>query len=204
MRAALCLVKIQLTLLAVSTFGKFPEETMLNLHTRILTHIAMAGQSSSQRRGSNHSPPRMNGRGNGSDHDAQRRMDGMDHEDGDTLASEPQRRGGLVRSGDSIAFKTPQGARPSLLGLDKLAAEKRAQAATAGHPSKRVKLEVEEDENGASSSGGVFKGASISHMEASLIFSSICSCQARSCAASTGRDAQSWWRLVGRGEKTIG
>ena len=65
-----------------------------------------------------------------------------------------------MRSGDSIAFKNPQGARPSLLGLDKLAADKRAQAAANGaHPNKRVKLE-EQDENGASSSGGIFKGDS--------------------------------------------
>ena len=60
------------------------------------------------------------------------------------------------------AFKAPQGARPSLLGLDKLAVEKRAQAAAVSGrsepPSKRTKLEADEEENGGAVSGGVFKG----------------------------------------------
>lgn len=64
-----------------------------------------------------------------------------------------------------MAFKVPQGVRPSLLGLDKLAAEKRAAMAAADiklePPSKKVKMEREEDENGASSSGGVFKSTSL-------------------------------------------
>lgn len=56
-----------------------------------------------------------------------------------------------------MTFKAQAGARPSLLGLDKLAAEKRAAAAATGGvkaepPSKRVKTEPEED------AGGVFKG----------------------------------------------
>ena len=60
------------------------------------------------------------------------------------------------------SFRTPQGARPSLLGLDKLAAEKRANIAAvngrAEPVSKRIKVELEEDENGKSASGGIFKG----------------------------------------------
>lgn len=91
-------------------------------------------------------------------------MEGMDHEDSDILAAEPRRKGGLMRAGgDAHTFKTPVGARPSLLGLDKLAAEKRAQAAAAAAgkaepPSKRAKTEPEEDEEGNSRAGGVFKG----------------------------------------------
>lgn len=48
--------------------------------------------------------------------------------------------------------------------MDRLAAEKKAQAAAGngsmGPPSKRPRLAGDEDENGASSSGGVFKGKS--------------------------------------------
>lgn len=60
------------------------------------------------------------------------------------------------------AFRAPATSKPSLLGLDKLAAEKRAQAAAAKMepPHKRVKREADEDENGLSTSGGVFKGES--------------------------------------------
>lgn len=62
----------------------------------------------------------------------------------------------------SVAFKQPNVARPSLLGLDKLAAAKKAeQAALNGdpaHPNKRFKADPEEDEaTEGSSSGGVFK-----------------------------------------------
>lgn len=56
-----------------------------------------------------------------------------------------------------------QAARPSLLGLDKLAAEKRAQALASGAiksepPSKRVKREPGEDDTDMAANGGVFKG----------------------------------------------
>lgn len=56
-----------------------------------------------------------------------------------------------------------QTARPSLYGLDKLAAEKRAQAlASAGvksePPSKRVKREPGEEDTDLAANGGVFKG----------------------------------------------
>lgn len=108
---------------AMGTFGKFPEEAVLSLHQRILAHEALASASSG-----------------GS-------MSGMDH---DVLAAEPRRKGGLRPSGAAPKFKTPA-PRASLLGLDKLAAEKRAQAAEP--PSKRFR--VEEPEEGA---GGVFKG----------------------------------------------
>lgn len=110
----------------MSTFGKFPEDAILSLHQRILAHDALASASSG-----------------GS-------MSGMDHEDSDVLAAEPRRKGGLRPSGAAPKFKAPA-PRASLLGLDKLAAEKRAQAGEP--PSKRFK--VEEPEEGA---GGVFKG----------------------------------------------
>lgn len=110
----------------MGTFGKFPEDAVLSLHQRILAHDALASASSG-----------------GS-------MSGMDHEDSDVLAAEPRRKGGLRPSEAAPKFKAPA-PRASLLGLDKLAAEKRAQAGEP--PSKRFKME--EPEEGA---GGVFKG----------------------------------------------
>ncbi|WVQ96080.1 hypothetical protein IAU59_003181 [Kwoniella sp. CBS 9459] len=145
---------------AVSTFGRFPDEAMLSLHTRILAHQAMV-QSQAQsngRRGSDHSPPRMlGGRPAGADDS----MEGMEHDDSDRLAPEPVRKGGLRRGGgDSVAFRAPPTARPSLLGLDKLAAEKRAAAATAsgkGEPSNKRPRTSGDDDQDESNAGGVFK-----------------------------------------------
>ena len=81
----------------------------------------------------------------------------------DTLAAEPRRKGGLMRSGAGHTFRTPT-SNGAMAGFDKLAAEKRAAAAAEAEAeassSKRLKLEPQEDENGASSSGGVFKGKS--------------------------------------------
>lgn len=123
----------------MSTFGKFPEDQLLSLHSRILAHEALASQG------------RPRG-GNGV------KVEGMDHEDSDVLASDAPRRGGLRQSG-APKFKAPATPRASVFGLDKLAAEKRAQAAGVKiePPSKRIKMEVDEDENGVSTSGGVFK-----------------------------------------------
>lgn len=151
---------------AVSAFYKFPEDSILSVHTRILAHQSMTSAANGSRRGSEHSPPRMMGARRGAGERDQ--VEGMDHEDSDILAAEPRRKGGLMRAGgDAHTFKTPAGARPSLLGLDKLAAEKRAQAAAAAAgtgksepPSKRAKTEPEEDEEGNSRAGGVFKGES--------------------------------------------
>ncbi|KAK4688722.1 pre-mRNA-splicing factor ATP-dependent RNA helicase DHX38/PRP16, partial [Tremellales sp. Uapishka_1] len=146
---------------AVSTFGKFPEDTMLSLHSRILAHQSVASHNGTgtQRRGSQHSPPRMMGSAAKGDGDV--KVEGMDHDSSDILAAEPRRKGGLMRSGGDIhTFKVPNAARPSVLGLDRLAAEKRAAAAAmvkSEPPSKRVKMETDEDENGVSTSGGVFK-----------------------------------------------
>lgn len=63
----------------------------------------------------------------------------------------------------AVTFRQ-QGARPSVLGLDKLAAEKRAQAAAMAAgiksepPSKRVKREGGDEDGDLSANGGVFKG----------------------------------------------
>ncbi|WWC95470.1 hypothetical protein V866_002334 [Kwoniella sp. B9012] len=148
---------------AVSTFGKFPEDAMLSLHTRILAQQSIASQSngsSNARRGSDHSPPRMlGGRPSGE-------VEGMEHDDSDRLAPEPVRKGGLRRGGgDAVAFRAPPTAKPSLLGLDRLAAEKRAAAAAAEGrsepPSKRSKKDAEDERDDGSSAGGVFKVPSI-------------------------------------------
>ena len=87
--------------LAVSTFGKFPEENILSIHSRILTHLSMTSQNGHARRGSNHSPPRVLG-GNGAAGNGDSRMNGMEHDDSDTLAAEPKRKGGLMRSGGDV------------------------------------------------------------------------------------------------------
>lgn len=81
--------------IAVSAFGKFPEDTILSLHTRILTQLAVDAQNG-KRRGSGHSPPRMLGaRGAGGE---RQNVEGMDHDSSDVLAAEPRRKGGLIRS----------------------------------------------------------------------------------------------------------
>ncbi|WVO13862.1 hypothetical protein L204_101485 [Cryptococcus depauperatus] len=131
---------------AVSTFGKFPQDAMLSLHTRILAHLAILHSQS---------PPR-----NAKKQLGEERLEGMEHDDTDTLAPEPARKGGLRRGGDAPTFRAPVTARPSILGLDKLAAEKRAAAGMSRNPeppSKKAKLkDVDEDEM-AQSAGGVFK-----------------------------------------------
>lgn len=89
------------------------------------------------------------------------KVEGMDHEDGDVLAADAPRRGGLRKpGGDGPKFVARPASQTSQYGLDRLAAQKRAEAAgiKSEPPSKRVKVEVDEDENGVSKAGGVFKG----------------------------------------------
>lgn len=90
------LVVHTLTGVAVSAFGKFPEDVILSLHTRILAQLAVEAQNG-QRRGSGHSPPRMMG-ARGAGGAEQDNMTGMEHDNSDVLAAEPRRKGGLVRS----------------------------------------------------------------------------------------------------------
>ena len=84
-------------LLAMSTFGKFPEDVMLSLHTRILVHLSQNGQSNGT---SGHSRSSANGSMGG------RRdlLDGMEQDSEDALAAEPRRKGGLVRSGGDVCI----------------------------------------------------------------------------------------------------
>lgn len=134
---------------AAKYIGNFPEDRMLSLHTRILANEALLA-----RRRSNAADTRAPGGV------VKREVEGMDHGDQDVLAAEAPRKGGLRQTAGAPKFTAPGGPRASVLGLDRLAAEKRAQAAgikTEAPPMKRIKIEVEEDENGASTSGGVFK-----------------------------------------------
>ncbi|GMK53866.1 hypothetical protein CspeluHIS016_0104520 [Cutaneotrichosporon spelunceum] len=114
---------------AMSTFGKFSEDSLLALHQRILAHESLVASRV-------HLPENV---------------EGMDHDASDVLTAEAPRRGGL-RQGSGPQFKAPAPvARESRLGLDKLAAQKRAEAGEP--PSKRAKLlPGREEEN-----GGVFK-----------------------------------------------
>lgn len=115
----------------MSTFGKFSEESLLSLHSRILAHESlMASRADLSPRGGV-------------------KMEGMDHDSSDILAADAPSKGGLRQSGSAPKFKAPT-ARASVFGLDKLAAQKRAEAGEP--PSKRSKIEVKEEEN-----GGVFK-----------------------------------------------
>lgn len=135
---------------AAKGFGNFPEDRLLSLHTRILANEALLSRRKSNEGGLRPTP--------GSREETE--VDGMDHGDSDVLAAEAPRKGGLRQATGAPKFKAPAGPRASLLGLDRLAAEKRAQAAgvkTEQQPAKRIKIELEEDEDGASKAGGVFK-----------------------------------------------
>ncbi|ODO00817.1 pre-mRNA-splicing factor ATP-dependent RNA helicase PRP16 [Cryptococcus wingfieldii CBS 7118] len=144
---------------AVSAFGKFPRDAILSLHTRIATYLSMTHSLSNGNRGaSERSPTRASGRRSASEQE----IEGMDHDDSDRLAPEPVRQGGLRRAGDApVTFKAPQAARPSLLGLDRLAAEKRAAAAGGSGkmepPNKKARRLEENDDEKDQASGGVFK-----------------------------------------------
>lgn len=119
-------------ILAVSTFGKFPEDTILSLHSRILAHQAIntASSSNGQRRRSDHSPPRMMG-ARGAGGEKEEVVDGMDHEYGDVLASEPRRKGGLVRSGNVGVLRDSLCLAVSLADLNRCCAS--GQADQVGH-----------------------------------------------------------------------
>jgi len=161
---------------SASTFGRFDRDWLLSLHSEIIAHQLVAskqngssgagghgdGSAAGKRRVSQGSPPRMDRQGN-----AVKVDDGMVHEADDVQEADPVRRGGLVRSeGQQHRFINKNVPRQSLLGLDRLAAEKRAQAAaqspsstsgSGGPPAKKQRVDAEVDEDGLLSGGGVFK-----------------------------------------------
>ncbi|KAG9003089.1 DEAH-box RNA helicase prp16 [Tulasnella sp. 427] len=97
---------------AAKSFGKFRDEFLSEIHSEIVTH---AQQEQATHTGSGPRP-----------------VFGMTVHDSDVLEPEPVRRGGLVQAGLNHTFRAPAKPiapptpRASLLGLDKLAAEKRA------------------------------------------------------------------------------
>lgn len=77
---------------ATATFGKFPEDTMLGLHTRILVHISQTSHQFSRS-----ALPGRNG-----EVKQEEKVDGMEHDSSDRLLAEPRRKGGLMQS-DSVS-----------------------------------------------------------------------------------------------------
>lgn len=121
---------------AASTFGKFDESFLLSLHSEILANLSLPSAAPQEAAADDH----------------------------DVQPAEAPRRGGLYRAaGSDHTFKAPQQQpRASLLGLDKLAAQKRAEEAArngTGPPSKRLRLDADDvtDQDGNLESGGVFK-----------------------------------------------
>lgn len=168
---------------AASSFGKFEDEFLLSLHTEILAHLSLQGSTQNQdgpgTRTSQGSPPGME-RGNlhlGEDTKVEDPME--DGGEVDVQPAEPVRKGGLYRTDGGHTFKNPGNHPPraSLLGLDRLAAQKRAEAAassslplskhdqafpTMGPPaSKRQRITDDTDDvtdqDGNLTRGGVFK-----------------------------------------------
>lgn len=148
---------------AASTFGKFDREFLLSLHSEILANLSLA--SGTERRASHGSPNEANTKLGGDSTDG-----GVTHEERDIQPADAPRRGGLYSAaGSDHTFKAPkQEVRASLLGLDKLAAQKRAEEAARngngskngmGPPSKRQRLDADDvtDQDGNLASGGVFK-----------------------------------------------
>jgi len=74
---------------ATATFGKFPEDTMLGLHTRILVHISQTSHQFSRS-----ALPGRNG-----EVKKEEKVDGMEHDSSDRLLAEPRRKGALMQSG---------------------------------------------------------------------------------------------------------
>jgi pre-mRNA-splicing factor ATP-dependent RNA helicase DHX38/PRP16 len=74
---------------ATSTFGKFPEDTMLGLHTRILVHLSQTAHQFTRS-----ALPGRNG-----EVKEEEKVDGMDHDSSDRMLAEPRRKGGLMQSG---------------------------------------------------------------------------------------------------------
>lgn len=151
---------------AASSFGKFDTDFLLSLHSQILAHLAAASKTSGN--GQRRTSISEGGKAHAGN-DMNPSEDAGSQHTGDVQPAAPRQRGGLVRTGDHT-FKAPNDKpRASLLGLDRLAAEKRAAAESANasgssdsHSSKRQRLD-RSDQAGQDdgSSGGVFKVPSV-------------------------------------------
>ncbi|KAI0353162.1 P-loop containing nucleoside triphosphate hydrolase protein [Trametes cingulata] len=113
---------------AAKSFGKFKDSFLAELHAEILSHEKQDASGS-----------------------AAQPVQGIVVHDSDVLEPEPVRQGGLVRKDARHTFKQPNRPLPpptpraSVLGLDRLAQEKRAAAAAANGESSRKKARLDED-----------------------------------------------------------
>ncbi|KAI0638802.1 P-loop containing nucleoside triphosphate hydrolase protein [Trametes polyzona] len=113
---------------AAKSFGKFKDSFLAELHAEILSH-------GKQEAAGNEAQP----------------VQGIVVHDSDVLEPEPVRQGGLVRKDARHTFKqptkplAPPTPRASVLGLDRLAQEKRAAAAAANGEGSRKKARLDDD-----------------------------------------------------------
>ncbi|KAI0327247.1 P-loop containing nucleoside triphosphate hydrolase protein [Cubamyces sp. BRFM 1775] len=115
---------------AAKSFGKFRDSFLAELHAEILSHEKQEAQE-----GGNAAQP----------------VQGIVVHDSDVLEPEPVRQGGLMRKDAKHTFRQPNKPlapptpRASVLGLDRLAQEKRAAAASANGEGSRKKARLDED-----------------------------------------------------------
>lgn len=109
---------------AARAFGKFQDSFLTELHDEILSHVKQEASGL-----------------------APRPVEGITVHDSEVLEPDPIRQGGLVRNDTRHTFRQP--AKPiepptprgSLLGLDRLAKEKREQALSENGPRKKTEAE---------------------------------------------------------------
>ncbi|KAG8907474.1 DEAH-box RNA helicase prp16 [Tulasnella sp. 403] len=117
---------------AAKSFGKFQDNFLSDIHGQVITHAQQEPSASTA--------------------GGPRPVFGITVHDSEVLEAEPVRQGGLMRPDHRHTFRAPAKPvapptpRPSLLGLDRLAAEKRA-AAQEADGRKRPKLDSAEDDN---------------------------------------------------------
>ncbi|KAG8963055.1 DEAH-box RNA helicase prp16 [Tulasnella sp. 419] len=134
---------------AAKSFGKFKDSFLTDVHSQILDHQKQLAATAA-----GHGP---------------KPVIGMTVHDSEVLEPEPIRRGGLMRPEHTHTFRTPAKPiepptpRASLLGLDKLAQEKRA-ASQAEGSRKKAKLDLPTD----GSSDPVFKVPSMPASKATI------------------------------------
>ncbi|KAJ9104349.1 hypothetical protein QFC19_003991 [Naganishia cerealis] len=154
---------------AASSFGKFDNEFLLGIHSQILAYLSaesMEGSASKARRTSHGSSDTAAIESRSNLHvgqDEREVDDGMVHGKSDVQPASEAKRGGLFRTGEVHTFKRPNEARPSLLGLDRLAAEKRAASNSSTPSNKRQRVNDGDiiDQDGNLNGGGVFKVPSL-------------------------------------------